>query len=151
MIFMNAVLHYFLNSEAEVRGVEFLAPRELDAGFDLPSLDSITVEPGAFALLRTGVHLAVPEGWVGLVRDRSSVALKGGMTVAGVIDASYRGEVKIAFYNFSKAPLTFEVGDRIAQIIILPHLPGTQSTKIELLEGLGETMRGAGGFGSTGT
>ncbi len=146
----SAVLHYFLNSEAKSRGIELLVPRELDAGFDLPSLDEVTIEPGAFALLRTGVHLAVPEGWVGLIRDRSSVALKGGVTSAGVIDASYRGEVKVAFHNLGKEALTFNTGDRIAQILILPHLAGTQSAKVELLEGLGDTVRGAGGFGSTG-
>ena len=147
---MSAPFHYFLNSEAQSKGIELGVPRELDAGFDLPSLDPIVIEPGAFVLLRTGVHLAVPEGWVGLVRDRSSVALKGGVTVAGVIDASYRGEVKVAFYNFSKEPLTFQVGERIAQIIIVPHLAGSQCTRVELLDGLGDTVRGAGGFGSTG-
>jgi len=144
------VLQYFLSPEAKAAGIQFKAPRELDAGFDIPALEAVSIPAGEFALLRTGIHLAIPEGWVGLVRDRSSVALKGGLTSAGVIDASYRGELKVAFHNFGKDALEFKPGDRIAQILILPHLAGTQSIAVEELETLGETARGAGGFGSTG-
>ena len=145
-----AVLQFFLSPEARAAGVKFQAPRELDAGFDIPSLEAVKIEAGGFALLKTGVHLAIPEGWVGLVRDRSSVALKGGVTSAGVIDASYRGELKIAFHNLGKQAIEFQVGDRIAQILILPHLSGSQSMAVEELSELGNTLRGAGGFGSTG-
>ena len=144
------MLQYFLSPEAVERQIELRVPRPADAGFDLPSLDAVIVQPGAFALLRTGVHLAIPEGWVGLVRDRSSVALRGGAVTAGVIDASYRGEVKVAFHNLGKEPIAFAVGDRIAQIVIIPHLPGSESKRVAALEQLGETDRGSGGFGSTG-
>jgi len=144
------MLQYFLSPEAAEKKIELRVPRDSDAGFDLPSLEDVTIPPSGFALLRTGIHLAIPQGWVGLVRDRSSVALRGGVTSAGVIDASYRGEVKVAFHNLGKEPLRFAAGERIAQIIILPHLPGTESAQVSSLELLGNTERGAGGFGSTG-
>lgn len=143
-------LRYFLNQEAKASGIELRVPRELDAGFDLPSLKAVTVPPRSFALLETGVHLAIPAGWVGLIRDRSSVALRGGACTAGVIDASYRGEVKVAFHNLSSEPISFSVGERIAQCVVVPHLPGSQSLAVETAEALGETVRGQGGFGSTG-
>jgi dUTP pyrophosphatase len=147
---MTTVLKYFLNEEARKQGVQLKIPRELDAGFDLPALRDTEVAPGAFALIETGVHLSIPEGWVGLIRDRSSVALRGGLTSAGVIDASYRGEVKVAFHNLGREPLFFKSGDRIAQCLILPHLAGNQSCEVPSLEALGDTERGSGGFGSTG-
>ena len=144
------VLCFSLSDAAKAKSIEFRAPRALDAGFDLPSLNDVAIQPGAFALLETGVHLAIPEGWVGLIRDRSSIALKGGACTAGVIDASYRGEVKVAFHNFGKVPIEFVTGDRIAQCVIIPHLPGANAEQVDSVEALGNTNRGAGGFGSTG-
>lgn len=145
-----AVLKYTLVPEAKASGLVLKVPRELDAGFDLPSLEDVSISIGKSALLRTGVHLGIPAGWVGLIRDRSSVALRGGVTAAGVIDASYRGEVKILIYNFSGAVLEIKKGERIAQCLVIPHLPGTASAEVESIEDLGETERGVGGFGSTG-
>ena len=147
---MPSILRYFLNEEAKKNGVSLRVPRELDAGFDLPALRDTVVPSQSFTLIETGIHLAIPEGWVGLIRDRSSVAMRGGVTSAGVIDASYRGEVKVAFHNFGDEALHFQSGDRIAQCIVIPHLSGTQSLQVELIEKLGDTDRGAGGFGSTG-
>ena len=147
---IQSLLQYALNEKAKQNGVDLRIPRELDAGFDLPSLNQITIPPRSFALLETGVHLAIPDGFVGLIRDRSSVALKGGATTAGVIDASYRGEVKVAFHNLSDQPMTFQPGDRIAQCVVVPHLPGSRSQKLESLDALGVTARGEAGFGSTG-
>ncbi|MFN8388866.1 MAG: dUTP diphosphatase [Bdellovibrionota bacterium] len=147
---MPAVLKYFVNDEAKSAGIGLRVPRELDAGFDLPALRQTTILPGAFALIETGVHLAIPEGWVGIIRDRSSVALRGGITSAGVIDASYRGEVKVAFRNLGAEPIVFQPGDRIAQCVVLPHLTGSHSVAVESLDALGDTERGQGGFGSTG-
>ena len=144
------VVRFFLTEEARNVNLVFRAPRELDAGFDLPSLEAASIPPGGFALIRTGVHLSIPENWVGLLRDRSSVAMRGGAITAGVIDASYRGEVKVAMHNFGKETLQFKLGERIAQCLIVPHLPGTQSEEVSSLDDLGGTERGDGGFGSTG-
>lgn len=143
-------MQFLLSSEAQAAGIKLGVPRELDAGFDLPALENYTIEPGSFSLLRTGIHLGIPENWVGILRDRSSVASRGGVCSAGVIDASYRGEVKVLMHNFGKEPLIFKVGDRIAQCIVMPYLPGSASFQVSTLEELGKTTRGSGGFGSTG-
>ncbi|MCC6954191.1 MAG: dUTP diphosphatase [Deltaproteobacteria bacterium] len=141
---------FFLAPEAREKGIVFKAPRASDAGFDLASLDDVVVPPGGPHLLRTGIHLAIPEGFVGLVRDRSSMALKGLATVAGVIDASYRGEVKIVLHNLSATPLEIKSGERIAQCVVVPHFVAEVAEEVSSLEQLGTTERGAGGFGSTG-
>ncbi len=148
---MKPCLQYFYCDEARTAGLELRIPRELDAGFDLPALEAVEIAPGGFALIRTGIHFSIPENWVGIIKDRSSIALRGGATTAGVIDASYRGEVKVAMHNLSDAPLSFDVGERIAQIVVTPHLAGTQSQEVASLEDLGSSERGSAGFGSTGT
>jgi dUTP pyrophosphatase len=148
---MKPCLQYFYCEEAKGLGLELRIPRELDAGFDLPALEAVEIGAGEFSLIRTGLHLSIPENWVGLIKDRSSIALRGGATTAGVIDASYRGEVKVAMHNLSKSPLRFEVGERIAQIVVVPHLAGTQSQEVASLDELGSSERGSAGFGSTGS
>jgi dUTP pyrophosphatase len=101
------------------------------------------------ALIETGLHLEIPMGYVGLVKDRSSIASAGLHTMAGVIDASYRGEVKVLMVNLSDAPYTVSVGQKIAQLVVMPIY--AQSVDIvETLDDLTETARGDGGFGSTG-
>jgi len=144
------MFQYFLTDEAKKAGIDLKVPRQGDAGFDLPSLESVTIPTGRARLLRTGVHAAIPLGYVGLVRDRSSTAIKGAMCGAGVIDASYRGEIKVLLYNFGEEPLSFSPGDRIAQLVCLPHLTGEGVTVVSDIERLGKTERGDGGFGSTG-
>ncbi len=141
---------FFLDPGAEDRGIQFKAPRAGDAGFDLPAFEECEIAAGELKLVRTGVHVAIPEGWVGLVRDRSSMAMRGLATVAGVIDASYRGEIKVAFHNLSKAPLRLVAGDRIAQLVVVPHLVVEQFIQVSGLDELGATARGGSGFGSTG-
>ena len=116
------MLKFFLAPGAKEKGVEFKAPRRMDAGFDVPCVYDVEIPPKDFTLIQTGVHLAIPEGWVGILRDRSSVALKGGACTAGVIDASYRGEVKVAMHNLGDEPIVFKAGDRVAQCVIVPHL-----------------------------
>ena len=143
-------LKYFLNEKAVSVALPVKPPRELDAGFDLPALNDTIIEPGTMTAIETGIHLSIPEGFVGLVRDRSSIALRGGVTVAGVIDAAYRGEVKVLMHNLGKEPLAFKRGERIAQCLVVPHLSGNQCEEVKTLEELGSTERGAGGFGSTG-
>ncbi len=141
-------LKFYLCDEAREKGVVFSPPRRLDAGFDLPCLEGVEIAPGSSSLIRTGVHLAIPENWVGLIRDRSSIGVRGGVVAAGVIDASYRGEVRVFMHNLGKETLRFEKGERVAQCVILRHL--SHGEQVETIEALGDTERGSGGFGSTG-
>lgn len=123
-----------------------------DAGADLMASEEVTILPGGWAAVPTGVKMAIPEGIVGLVHPRSGLAAKHGVTVLnapGTIDSDYRGEVKVLLINHGKVPFVISRGDRIAQIVFqeFKHvhfytLPGN----IELEE----TIRGEGGFGSTG-
>ena len=117
------------------------------AGLDLYSVERVTLRPGARAAVRTGLSVAIPGGFYGRVAPRSGLALKSGMdTLAGVIDADYRGEILCALVNHGDAPVEIEVGTRVAQLIVeaiaLPEAAWADE--------LDETERGAGGFGSTG-
>jgi dUTP pyrophosphatase len=123
------------------------------AGMDLvaavPETEPLTIAPGARAAVPTGLIFAIPEGFEGQVRPRSGLALKNGVTVLnapGTIDSDYRGEVKVILVNTSSEPFSISRGMRIAQIIF---------AKVEQLRpveasSLDETVRGDGGFGSTG-
>jgi len=117
-----------------------------DAGLDLYGLENQTIEPGQGKMLRTGVAMAIADGFVGQVADRSSYARKGLKTAGGIIDAGYRGEVQIIMRNLTNAPIHLEKGDRIAQLLIVPI--STPSVK-EVTE-LSDTHRGEKGFGSSG-
>lgn len=121
-----------------------------DAGFDLFASESIALAPGERGDVGTGIALAIPPGHAGFVLPRSGLARRHGITLVnapGLIDAGYRGEVRVLLLNTDRdAAFAAEAGDRIAQLVIVRH--GTP----ELVESadLGETTRGAGGFGSTG-
>jgi dUTP pyrophosphatase len=122
-----------------------------DAGLDLRAVTDVTVAPGERAMVPTGVAVAIPEGHAGLVLPRSGLATRQGLTLAnapGLIDAGYRGEVICAVVNLDPtAAVAISRGDRIAQLVIveLPKVvPGWA-------ESLPDTVRGDGGFGSTGT
>lgn len=117
-----------------------------DAGLDLYSIKTIDFRPGQGGLVPTGVAVAVPEGHVGLIADRSSLAKKGLKTAGGVIDAGYRGEVGVLLWNISKETFTLRKGDRVAQLLIIP----IAVPKVVEADKLDETKRGEGGFGSTG-
>ncbi|MFZ9596295.1 MAG: dUTP diphosphatase [Bdellovibrionia bacterium] len=117
-----------------------------DAGLDLYGLEDVFLEPGQGKVARTGVAIALPSGHVGLVADRSSLAKKGLKTAGGVIDAGYRGEIQIVFWNLSSGPIHLKKGDKIAQLLILPIL----TPAVSEVQSLDETSRGTGGFGSTG-
>lgn len=122
------------------------------AGMDLrAAVDAdLTLEPGAWDLVPTGLSIALPTGYEAQIRPRSGLAYKHGVTVLnspGTIDADYRGEVKILLINHGQTPFVIERGMRIAQMVIAPV---TQMTW-ELVDTLPETQRGTGGFGSTGT
>lgn len=119
-----------------------------DAGADLFALEKTIIEPGQRGVVPTGIAIEIPEGCVGLVWDKSGLATKKGITtIAGVIDAGYRGEILVAVYSISNAPHTFEAGDKIAQLLIQPIEHPTFIEK----DSLSDTSRGEGGFGSTGT
>ncbi len=121
------------------------------AGADLYLLsdDDVTIAPGETKLLHTGLSMAIPEGYAGLIYARSGLASKKGLAPAnkvGVVDADYRGEIMVALHNHSSLPATLENGERIAQMVITPFL----AVDFEESETLSDTARGAGGFGSTG-
>ncbi len=125
---------------------------EQAAGADLYALldEPATIQPGETLLIKTGVAMAIPDGYVGLIFARSGLASKRGLAPAnkvGVIDSDYRGELMVALHNHSAQPQTVEPKERIAQLAILPYLHPT----FEVAESLDETKRGVGGFGSTGT
>lgn len=118
-----------------------------DAGLDLSSVEDLTIMAGERAIVPTGIALAIPPGTVGLVWDRSGMAAKHGMkTMAGVLDHTYRGELKIVLLNTSGAPYEIKKGDRIAQLLIQPIV----AAGVEEVAELDETHRGDGGFGSSG-
>ncbi len=117
-----------------------------DAGLDLFSADDIVLEKGQALDVPTGIKVAVPEGYVGLVWDKSGVSLRGVHRLAGVIDSGYRGEVKVVLVNLSDEPFVISKGMKIAQLLIQP----VTTVKVVEVEDLGETPRGEGGFGSTG-
>jgi dUTP pyrophosphatase len=144
------MLQFFRSEEAKTAGINLKLPRTGDAGFDLPALKTTEIAPKTSVLVSTGIHVSVPLGWVGIIRDRSSTAMKGIMCGAGVIDASYRGEVKVLLWNLSDTAITFQPGDRIAQMVCMPHLTAEGALEVSELEKLGVTERGVAGFGSTG-
>ena len=98
------------------------------------------------ATIDTGVHVEIPEGCVGLIKSKSGLNVKHGLTAEGVIDAHYTGSIHVKLYNHTQHPYCFKAGDKIAQLVIVPCvLP-----KLELVDILEETDRGDNGFGSTG-
>ncbi len=121
------------------------------AGMDLPiTIDApLVLAPGEFGLLPTGIAMALPCGYEAQIRPRSGLAVKHGIGLInspGTIDADFRGEVKIAVINFSRAPYTFQRGDRVAQMIIAR----IWQAQIRLVKSIGKTVRNSGGFGHTG-
>lgn len=143
-----SLFRYWISEEARGAGASFSSPRKGDAGFDLRAATSLLIAPGEQKLVPTGLFCAIPIGWVGIVKDRSSVALQGIHTHAGVIDASYRGEVKIVMVNRSSEAFLVEAGTKIAQMVVVPHLEDAE--QVSSVEELGQSVRGCGGFGSTG-
>jgi dUTP pyrophosphatase len=124
------------------------------AGLDLiaavPDGQPVTIAPGAYAMIPTGIALALPSGTEGQVRPRSGLAAKHGVTVLnspGTIDSDYRGEVNVLLVNHGQVAFVVERGMRIAQLVIAEVVTAT----ISIVEKLAETGRGSGGFGSTGT
>ncbi|MGH2793717.1 MAG: dUTP diphosphatase [Actinomycetota bacterium] len=121
-----------------------------DAGLDLRSAIDIVLSPGERAMVPTGIAVAIPEGFAGLVQPRSGLAARHGLALVnapGLIDAGYRGEIKVIAINLDPSE-KFEVrrGDKIAQLVIYP----VPETTLREVEELPDSARGEGGFGSTG-
>jgi dUTP pyrophosphatase len=121
------------------------------AGLDLAaSIDSdVTIAPGARALVGSGVAVALPRGFEAQVRPRSGLAWKHGVTVLnapGTIDEDYRGEIKVLLVNHGSEPFVVKAGERIAQLVIAR----VERVRLEEVESLDDTVRGAGGYGHTG-
>ncbi len=124
---------------------------ELSAGMDLKAnmTEPVTIGSLERAMIPTGIYMELPEGYEAQIRPRSGLAAKFGVTVAnapGTVDADYRGEVKVILVNLSKEPFVINPGERIAQMVIAKY----EKIEWEEVEELGDTERGAGGFGSTG-
>jgi dUTP pyrophosphatase len=123
---------------------------EGDAGYDLHAAEAVTIAPGGRASVGTGIAVAVQDGQAGLVVPRSGLAARHGISVVnapGLIDSGYRGEIRVLLLNTdSSEPFEVEPGDRIAQLVLV-HV---DTPELEEVGDLGETVRGAGGFGSTG-
>jgi dUTP pyrophosphatase len=120
-----------------------------DAGVDLHAREATSLEPGAWAMVPTGVAVAIPEGHVGLVSPRSGLAARHGISVVngpGVVDAGFRGEIHVILINHGADQVEFARGDRIAQLVVVPIL----ETEWESVDTLPDTPRGEGGFGSSG-
>ena len=121
-----------------------------DAGLDLRASESVVINPHERRLIATGLAIAIPEGYAGFVQPRSGLALKLGLSIAntpGLIDAHYRGELKIIAVNLdAHEPITIERGERIAQLVI-QKVPVVELVEVDELD---ETDRGTGGFGSSG-
>lgn len=142
-------MRVYVNDVFRALGLTFRAPNAGDAGYDLYAVESVEIAAGGRELIPTGLHVEIPAGYVGLVKDRSSMAVAGLHTMAGVIDAAYRGEVKILLLNTNSEPYRVEAGQKIAQMLIVAYYAQAVET-VETLDALTSTERGAGGFGSTG-
>ena len=117
-----------------------------DAGLDLFSCADYVLGAGEVKAIQTGIKVASPRGYVGLIWDKSGISLKGVHKLAGVVDAGYRGEVQVVMINLRNAPYEIKKGMKIAQMLIQPI------SEVEVIEAedLDDTLRGEDGFGSTG-
>lgn len=134
------------NAVIPTYGTDFSAGADVYALTDMP----IKIEPGQSVLIHTGIALAIPSGMVGLVFGRSGIALKRDLAPAnkvGVIDSDYRGELMVCLHNHGKYVQSVENGERIAQICFVPYY----KAEFDIVDELNATVRGDGGFGSTGT
>lgn len=120
---------------------------DTDAGMDIFSAVAVTIPAGGRVQVATGLSVAIPDGYVGLIWDKSGISHKAGLKVlGGVVDAGYRGEVLIGLLNTSQTDHTFSIGDKITQMLI-QKIEHPKLVEVATLE---ETQRGAGAFGSTG-
>lgn len=134
---------------------KIIQPRQGDAGYDLCCIEDIWIETigekyeddrPSLVKIDTHISVKIPEGYVGLIRDKSSIGSKGIIVCGGVIDSSYTGKIIVCLANTTNMPYNFRKGDKIAQLLIVPYitLPLIEVNELE------QTERGDGGFGSTG-
>ena len=117
-----------------------------DVGLDLYALEEAIIPPGGHHLFKNGFALEFPEGYAAIVKDKSGLAKAGLHAMGGVFDAGFRGEYNVMLVNLGDKPYTFEKGDKVAQLVILP----VAHAKLIEAETLSDTSRGHGQFGSTG-
>lgn len=117
-----------------------------DAGFDLYTPVDIEVKRDWHAFVDTGVHVEIPEGYVGMIKSKSGLNKDHDLTMEGVIDCGYTGSIGVKIYNHGAVDYNFKAGDKLTQLVIMP----IGMTELELVDSLEETERGDGGFGSTG-
>ncbi len=117
-----------------------------DAGMDLFSSSEYVLQKGEVYAVPTGIKMEIPKGYVGLIWDKSGVSLKGAHRLAGVVDAGYRGEIKVVMVNLGQDPFVIEKGMKIAQLLIQT----IEDVEVVEVEDLEDSSRGEGGFGSTG-
>ncbi len=117
-----------------------------DSGADLFALERTVLPPHTIVKVRTGIAVELPANTSGIIWGKSSVESKGIKAMAGLVDAPYRGELLVCMYNLNDTEFVFEAGQKVAQLVVLPTLYPT----FEEVEELSDTLRGAGGFGSTG-
>ena len=134
------------NAVVPTYGSEFAAGADLYAAVE----ESVTIAPSETKLIPTGIAMEIPVGYAGFIYARSGLASKKGLAPAnkvGVVDADYRGEVMVALHNHGTVEQTIEAGERIAQMVIAPFI----TANFIVSDSLEDTVRGAGGFGSTGS
>jgi len=135
-----------LNDKAQIPETAY----EGDAGFDLRATEKLVLKPFERAMVPTGLAMAIPEGYAGFVLPRSGSAIKQGLSLIntpGLIDSGYRGEINVLAVNLdAKDDIEIEIGDRVAQLVIMK----VESIQAVLVDQLSETSRGSGGFGSSG-
>jgi len=120
-----------------------------DAGIDLHARNEVALGAGEWAMIPTGIAVAIPEGHAGLVAPRSGLAARYGISVVngpGVIDPGYRGEINVILINHGTMPLTLQRGDRVAQLLVVPVV----TPELVEVDRLPDSVRGTGGFGSSG-
>lgn len=117
-----------------------------DAGADLKTPTPFVLARGCSVVIDTGVHIQLPTGTVGMLKSKSGLNVKYGITSEGVIDVGYTGSIRAKLYNNGCSDVIFNAGDKITQLVILPIL----TPDFEIVDSLEETERGANGFGSTG-
>lgn len=123
---------------------------EGSAGLDLSSIEDIELQPMERKLVRTGIRVAIPQGYEGQVRPRSGLAIKFGISMVnspGTVDSDYRGELGVILINLGQNVVKLQRGERIAQMVVAPVV----TASVTQVDELDETERGQGGFGSTGT
>ena len=127
-------------------GAKMTRAHEADAGYDLYALEGCTIFPGKSKVFNTGVHVQIPIGYVGMVKSKSGLNVKHGLTSEGVIDSGYTGSIRVKLYNHGLNPVVIEKNQKISQLVIMPIIT-PDLVEVDELE---STDRGNGGFGSTG-